>query len=313
MPDISVENAVENMVNKAPKEQGSLEAPVEKTQDKADESKKESTEVTPDDTSKGADGQTPFEKELINELEEDERTEFDGLNTTEKSARLKWMKTRYRRDSRQKTELGNLRKAVGVLKDAGVTQDDLLKLVNDKRSGRPVDEPKGDQKITKRGLAKLIDDAQTPEDREQVTNTRQIMREEIEDMLTERFGKEIDPIKKRLDAEDSRRTQKRSQTLETDINKLEDELGYSGSLIETYRDQMKSLGIRNPDMGAEELLFKVAPPSLIKKSFNPVETNGNAPKTVSRVAKPKSAEPLPKTSRGNTSIDKALDLILRRK
>lgn len=309
MSDKSVESVVESMVKEAPVtktvEKTSPEAPAKKTPDEPAKVTKEV--VTADDTTKGNDGLTAFDTELINELESDERTEFDGLTETEKTARLKWMKTRYRKDARSKTELGSLRKVISTLRDANVTDKDLLALINSKKSGKPVDKPSGDQKITKRGLASLLTDDANAEDRETITKTGRAIREEIEDIFEELSGKKIKPLEDRLDANDQRRSTRRSSSLEVEINDLEDKHGYPGSLIETYRDEIKSLGIRNPDYSAEELLFKVAPPSLLKKTFK-APSNGEVTKPVSKVVKQTSTEnTTPKNSKDRTSISKAID------
>ncbi len=317
---VSVDDAVESMAKKAvsgnePEDKSAEpKAPVENTKTE-DQTKPEATQ-TPDDTSKGSDGLTSFEKELLNELEADEKAEFDGLTATEKSSRLKWMKTRYRRDARSKTELGNLRKAASTLREAGVTNEDLLTLINSKRTGKAVDAPTGDQKITKRGFDKLMESASTPEDREQLTTTRQVVREEMEDMLRDVLKKEVGPLKDRLDASDRQRQTSRSQSLETEINELEDKLGYPGSLIETYRDDIASWGIRNPDMSAEEILFKLAPPKQLKdamQSSAATQPNKDTPKPTNRIVSKASPPSPPKNSRGVVSISNALDLILKRK
>src|SRR3990167_8956460 len=68
---------------------------------------------------------TAFEHDLISELEADEQKEFEGLSPAEQRSRLDWMKRRTRRDARQRTEEGRRRKAFEVLRQAGVTQEDL--------------------------------------------------------------------------------------------------------------------------------------------------------------------------------------------
>ena|SRR3990167_4092490 len=316
MSDISsVEAAVEKMVTEVPiKEQPTHKAPVEEAPVKSEEAGAAPTEVPE---------LSAFEQELIEEFQE----EYDQVPEESRKAFLSSLKRSYRKQAKQMTELGTLRKAVGALREAGVTNEDLVSLVSSKRgNGRTVSPPSTTvSEATKRGFQRWLNEATDPAEKENLRTAREVIREELEDLLSARLEevreKEVKPLRDRLDYQDRQAWTKRSQVLDQDINSLEDELGYPGSLIETHRDAMKLLGLREPELTAEDLLVRVAGFSAVKTAMlkaaskqvgDTEESDGGKKPPASVVKKPGQAE-LPRRPGGSISISRALDLLMKPK
>ena len=302
------------------KEAAPAEAPEPKTPEKEGQPTGEAEAPTGD--------LTAFEQELIDELDEDDRTAFDSGTPEARQQTLAFMKKQYRKNAKQMTELGTLRKAVGTLREAGVSNEDLVELVQRKRG---LSKPEAQRVVDatqpgaagKRGYQRWMDAAKTPEERESLRDAEQVIREVVEDVVAGLVQKEVKPIRDRLDFSDREIMTQRASGLEQDINALEDELGYPGSLVETYRQEMLRLGLQNPKLSAEDLLVRAAGFATVKAAMLKMQPKGDgengkpAPKTLgSRPApvmkKPDQAIPdLPKRKGGGISVSRALDLLMK--
>ena len=325
---IGVENAVEEMLGGKPTaEKAGKDAPQTETpaKDAPDEGAK-----TRGDSGEGSESAeyTAFEQELIAELDQEDKTAFEEGSPEYRKQALAFMKKQYRRSAKQMTELGTLRKAVGALRDAGVTNEDLVKLVQQKRGGTKAeaqevvnDATKGNGNGSKRGYQRWHESAKSSEEREQLREAEQVQRELIEDVVKEYLGKEIRPIKDRLESSDRERLTERAQSLEADINVLEDDLGYPGSLVETYRDAMVQEGLKHPKLDAEELLVRVAGFKTVKAAMLKMqgtkeaaeETPAKPSAPVMKKTAPVNGQELPRKRSGNISIHHALDLLMKPK
>lgn len=323
---IGVDSAVEEMLGGKPTAEAGKDAPQSETpaKDAADGGRGS------EESGKAAEGAeyTAFEQELIAELDSEDKTAFEEGSPEYRKQALAFMKKQYRRSAKQMTELGTLRKAVGALRDAGVTNEDLVKLVQQKRGGTKAeaqevvnDATKGNGHGSKRGYQRWHESAKSSEEREQLREAEQVQRELIQDVIEEYLGKEIKPIKERLESTDRERMTERAQSLESDINALEDDLGYPGSLVETYRQEMLQQGLRHPKMDAEELLVRVAGFKTVKAAMlkmqeakGEVEETPSKPSTpVIKKAAPTNGNELPRKRFGNISINSALDLLMKPK
>ena len=318
MPEISsVDAAVEKIVQEAPPvEKPAQEAPAEEAPAKTAIETLASERVAEEGAERSA-----FEQELIEEFKE----EYDQVPEESRTKFLDSLKRSYRKQAKQMTELGTLRKAVTALREAGVTNEDLVGLVNAKRgNGRaPSSEsPKSATEVTKRGFQRWLADATDPAEKENLRTAEQVIREVVEDLVSSRLEeireKEVKPLRDRLDWQDRQTLTKRSHGLEQAINDLEDKLGYPGSLVETHRQAMHSLGLREPDLSAEDLLVRTAGFSAVKTAMLKSASKGEGTEVVegkkppaSVVKKPGPTE-LPRKPSGVISITKALDLIMNK-
>ena len=121
-----------------------------------------------------------------------------------------------------------------------------------------------------------------------------------------------------MTAAESQQSSQRATTLEADIDALEDTLGYPGSLVETYRESMQSMGMRFPRMSAEELLFKVADVKDIKAAIQRQPSNGTSASKKAGLPSAPSVTPakpveMPRNKRGVIPVLQAIDLLVRRK
>lgn len=316
----SVDAAVEKIVQDAPPvEKPVQEAPAEKASAKVEEE----TPASEKSAEEGAE-LSAFEQELIEEFKE----EYDSLPEDSRPAYLASLKRSYRKQAKQMTELGTLRKAVSALREAGVTNEDLVKLIQDKRGGTKAEARQVVESATatngKRGYQRWLEQAKTPEERESLRDAEQVVRELVEDLLTSRIEevreKEVKPLRERLDWQDRQTLTKRAQSLDQDISNLEDKLGYPGSLVETHREAMRNLGLREPDLSVEDLLVRVAGFATVKaamlkvasKTAETTEEGGTKKPPASVVKKPGQAE-LPRKTGGSISITRALDLLMKPK
>lgn len=318
MPEISVDATVEKMLKGAPsadkavKEEPSAEAPVSDTP--ADGEK---PETAPKDD--GATELTAFEQELIEELGEEDKASFESLSPEQKKQTLNWAKRIYRKNAKQMTELGTLRKAIGTLRDSGVTNEDLVELVRNKRSGSSkADSPQNENNGEKKGFDRWLSKADKADEREELQNARQVIREEIEQALSEFAGKEVKPIKERLEWTDRQAIQDRLAGLDEEINSLEDGGEYPGSLIETYREDIKRLAVRYPKKSAEELLVDVAGYLTVKKAVQSRKdrsesSNGKGNKPPASVVRKPVQMELPRKKNGSISVMDALDKVFSKK
>jgi hypothetical protein len=140
----------------------------------------------------------------------------------------------------------------------------------------------------------------------------------VEEIVNARLDKEVKPLKDKLDWSDRQALTKRAQSLEGDINGLEDELGYPGSLVETHRQAMLSLGLREPDLSAEDLLVRVAGFSTVKQAMLKSQANGKdedapAQKPAASVMRKPAPTEMPRGKGGAISITRALDLLMKPK
>lgn len=306
MPDIGVDATVEKMMKggsqATPAEHPSGSAPAANTAG----SKEETTHVTDTETL------SAFDQELITEYQE----EYDAAK--DKSTFLSALKKSYRKQAKQMTELGQLRKAVNALKDAGVTNDDLLELIN-QRKGKSAPKVSGNGSDTpKRGFQRYLKDDTAPAEREHLREAEQVVRELVEDMVEDRLTKEVKPIREKLDADAQEARSQRRTTLVKEIDELEDVHGFKGSLVETYREQMMELGLRNPKWSARKLLQilanedeydhgRMAGAKSSKESETP--SKGQRPASVVK----QSSTELPRDKRGRISVSSALDFLLKPK
>lgn len=313
---VGVEQAVGKMLRRAPaaaaaKENPEPQAPASDTPAKQPEPSQ--APAAKQDAATENEQPSSFEQELIQEYQE----EYSQLPEGQRKPFLDALKRTYRKQAKQMTELGNLRKAVSALKDAGVTNDDILALINQKKSGRAAaPTANGNGTETRRGFRRWETEASTPEDRENLTKAEQVVRELVEDMLAERLEKEVKPLRDRIELEDSRLREERSKTLTKEINDLEDVQGFKGSLIETYREQIMELGLRNPRWSARKLLNIVAEPDEIETGRVAKSDNGQKQRVPAASAVNKSTTQqvdLPRKRSGTISVTQAIDKILRGK
>ena len=262
-------------------------------------------------------------------MDDDDRKAFDELSPTEQAQRLGFLKKTYRRTARQMTELGTLRKAVGALQDAGVTNDDLVALVQSKRGGtksdaqKVVDAATSGNGASKRGYQRWMEEAKTPEERERLRDAEQVVREVVEDVVAGLMDREVKPLRQRMELSDREAMTERAQSLETSINALEDDLGYPGSLVETYRQQMLREGLQHPKLEAEDLLVRVAGFKVVKAAMLKAQGANGKGEEAARVApakpgapiikrpSPTSSADLPRRRSGAVSINSALDWLMR--
>ena len=315
MPEISsVDAAVEKIVQETPLvEKSAPEAPAEKAPAKVEEdggaSEKSAEEVAE---------LSAFEQELIEEFKD----EYDQVPEANRATFLNSLKRSYRKQAKQMTELGTLRKAVSALREAGVTNEDLVSLVNTKRgnSRAPTSESKSTTEVSKRGFQRWLAEATDPAEKENLRTAEQVIREVVEDLVSSRIeeirDKDVKPLKERLDWQDRQTWTKRSQGLEQAINDLEDKLGYPGSLVETHRSTMLSLGLREPDLSAEDLLVRAAGFSTVKSAMLKAASKGEVvgeegvKKPPASVVKKPGPTELPRKPSGVISITRALDLLM---
>ena len=311
MPDIGVADAVEKLVKSAPAPKAEEKLQPKAPAEEPPAEKSEKSAAPEEKEIAGADGLTAFEQELI----EESKDEYAQLPEGARKPFLDALKRRYRRDARQMTELGSLRKAVTALKEAGVTDEDLVALVN-KRRGKVADEKPATNGDIKRGFARYLTDATDPAERENLRTAEQVVRELVEDLVEERLGKRVKPLEDKLDASERQAFAKRAATLDQDIDDLEDKLGYPGSLVETYRVTLKREGLKYPDLSAEELLFRLADLKDLKAAMakaSPTDKGEKSKLPAAPVVKKPAKEELPRTKRGVVSITHALDLLLKPK
>src|SRR3990167_8187657 len=241
MAETSVDAIVEKMVKTTPvakvtEDKSVPEAPVVETPVKSvDVNGKADAQAKSDDAA----ALTTFEQELITEYQE----EYDSAG--DQSAFLNALKRSYRKQAKQMTELGTLRKAVSTLRDAGITNDDLVELVNRKK-GKSSAVSDTNQKATEDDFESLIAKTTDPVEREDLLRAERVVRKVVEKL--------VKPLEEKLNAAERKQLDERQQTLDQEINDLEDKHGFKGSLVETYRDAMRTLGLRNPKLSARKLL-----------------------------------------------------------
>ena len=315
MPEISsVDAAVEKIVQEAPPvEKPTHEAPAEPTPVKGEEDGAASVK-SPEEVAE----LSAFEQELIEEFKE----EYEQVPEEHRKAFLGSLKRSYRKQAKQMTELGTLRKAVSALREAGVTNEDLVSLVNTKRgNGRAAtSEPKTATEVTKRGFQRWLAEATDPAEKENLRAAEQVIREVVEDLVSSRIeeirDKEVKPLRDRLDWQDRQTLTKRSQGLEQAINDLEDKLGYSGSLVETHRATMHALGLREPDLTAQELLVRAAGFETVMNARLKMASKGDSialeegKKPPASVVKKPGPTELPRKPSGVISITRAIDMLM---
>lgn len=321
---VGVASAVESILKEAPaadeavKETPSKEAPASQPSDKG----KSVSEAT-GKSSESAAEHTAFEQELIAELDEEGKNAFEASTPEQQRRFLVLAKKSYRQNSKEMTELGTLRKAVGALQDAGVTNEDLVKLVQEKRGGTKaeakavVDSATNGKGSGKRGYQRLLDQAKTAEEREDLTDIQQVLREEFEDLLAERLDKRLKPMEDRLALSDRERHTKRASGLEQEINDLEDKHGYPGSLVETHREAMHRLGLREPELSVEDLLVRVAGFKTVKAALDKMKQKAEESETLvpggraAPVVKKPAPVPLATDRKGRLSVMEAARNLLR--
>lgn len=325
MAEIGVDAMVEKMVQGTPPASAEKESPAPSAPTDAAPEQKESEREETGNESEPSSRLSAFDQELIEELDEEDRASFDSLSPAAKREALAFAKKTYRRSAKQMTELGTLRKAIGALKEAGITGEDIQRLVQSKRGGSGSSEPANSNGTgqASRIYDRWLSEAKDADERESLMKARQALREEMEDLLSTRLQKELHPLKERFELSDREAQQDRYATLEHDINALEDEHGYPGSLIETHRDAMHRLGQRHPKLSAEDLLVQVAgfeavKSHLLRRGERVEKANGSGGVDKSRppasVARKQSAQApeLPRNARGTISIDGAIGALLNR-
>ena len=316
MPDISsVDQAVEKLAQEALTEKPGAAAPAEAAPAKAREES-----AAPKETTGEAAEMTAFEQELITEFKEEYESAGD------KPAFLNALKRSYRKQAKQMTELGTLRKAVGALKEAGVTNEDLMELIGRKRTGGNgrTEPAKTTEAANERGYARWMTKTTDPAEREQLREAEQVVRELVEDLVSVRIeeirDKEVKPLRDRMEYQDRQTLTKRAQQLDQEINDLEDKQGYPGSLVETHREAMRQLGLREPDLSVEDLLVRTAGFAAVKTAMLKRAKGSEAEPETERGTKPPASvvrkpgpQDVPRNSRGVASITRALDLLVKPK
>lgn len=308
MPGISVDAAVEKMVAEAPTTTVVDETPTPKAPAQDAPVEKVEKSETPDTDTKGEDGLTAFERELVGEYGE----EYANVPEAQRPAFLSALKRSYRKQAKQMTELGNLRKAVGALRDAGVSNEDLVELIQ-KRKNKTPDAKLPSAAEVKRGFKRYLDESTDPAEREHVTKAEQVVRELVEDLVEERLGQRVKPLEEKFHASERQQQEHRAATLETEINELEDTHGFKGSLVETYRKEMLDLGLKNPRLSARKLLQIVATDEEYDHgrvvATSPEKREKPVEKSTPVVKKP-APEQLPRNTKGRVSVTNALDLLM---
>lgn len=208
---------------------------------------------------------TPFERELIQEMQDDERSEFEALPVAQQQQTLSWMKRRYRREARERTESDKLRKVFRLLSESGVKTEHLVELANQRRGNAPA--PAAERPgAVKRGFQRALEKAKDAQEREEVLEAERTVRELVEELLEERIGQRVKPLEERWQAEERRQQEDRRRSLEKDINDLEDVEGFPASLVETYREDMRAVGLQHPTWSAWRLLHLVADEDVLRKA-----------------------------------------------
>ena len=290
MPPASASGVVQEMLKSAPApEQADALPPTPVTPEpSADNSK------TPEHVVE----RSAFDQELIGELDQEDHTAFESLTPEERKRTLGLMRKQYRRVSKQMTELGTLRKSdatfqriIQTMRKSGKSEQEIADFF---RPGSVASEaaPSKANGSGTRGLAALLAEAKTPEEREQAREIQQRIREEMEDIASGMLGKEIRPIRDRLESSDRYALTKRSQALDQVINDLEDQEGYPGSFIETHREAMHRLGLRETELSGEDLLVRVAGFKAVmaakgKVKADPVKADAPIVKKAESEARPK--------------------------
>lgn len=299
-------------------------APAAKAEDKPDATKAPN-DTTPHDKdgSSSADASsdqatlTSFEQELVSELDADEQSEFEGLSVQEQRSRLDWMKKRYRRETRQRTEDGKIRKAWSALVTAGVSADDLRALVSKRQGATTQAEADKADAAIKRGFQRKLSEAKDAEEREAIQDAEQTVRELVEDEVEKRLGQRVKPLEDRIEVADRRQQEARRKSLDTEINDLEDKEGFKASLVESYRDDIRALGLRHPDWSAWKLLHYLATEEELKQGRRVNGAPSKDPARPSPVVKKSvtSTTPsqTPTRARSGTSLERLVGNILRRK
>ena len=316
MPESTVEAVVQKALGSAPAEK-SVEQPSQKLAPTAQPpAKKDGSASSAEDESSTATELTAFEQELVSELEADEQAEFKELSVREQKTRLDWMKRRYRRETRQRTEDGKIRKAWNALVEAGVQPEDLRALVAKRQlASSPAEKAKTDAAI-KRGFERKYDEAQTSEEREAIRDAERTVLETVEDAVERVLSKRVTPLEERLQSADRRQQESRRKSLESEINDLEEKEGFKASLVETYRDDIRRLGVQHPDWSAWKLLHYLATEEELKQGKR---ANGAAPEKPPVRATPvvkKTPATTPGTAspgRPRLSLEKVIGNVLRRK
>lgn len=308
MPTQTVEAVIEKALRTAPSATAG-DKPNESQAPTATPKAEASSSKEPSETTE----RTAFEEELFGELEADEQVEFDGLTPTEQRSRLDWMKRRYRRDARQRTDEGKLRKAWGALQEAGVTAEDLRQLVAKRKGATTTSEQTKTEAAIKRGFERKLDKAETAEEREAIQEARQTVLEEIEVREAQSpLAKRLQTLEERFEVSDRRTTESRRKVLEQEINDLEEKEGFKASLVETYREDIRALGVRHSDWSAWKLLHYLATEEELKTG----RRNGPPPKETPRATPVvKKSAPVTSTSQParRFSLEKAIEGIIRRK
>ena len=320
MPD-HVEAAVETLLkgkaSDAAKADSTDTAPAEHKPGRSDTVTTADGASTSSESTDSQESRTAFEQELIEEWKE----EYDQLPETARKPFLDAIKRTYRKNARQMTELGVLRKGIASLKDAGITQDDIKALLEGKASSS---RSSSTTEPTVRGFRRFLDKANNAGEREDIQQAEQVVRELFEDLIEDHLFKRVKPLQEKLETSERQQLAARAVTLEREIDNLEDTLGYPGSVVETYRERLTREGLRYPTLSAEELLFRIADLKDLKSAVlkasqsregTPKRGTDLSMKPPASVAKKTPTEPsaLPRNARGVVSISKALDLLLRRK
>ena len=85
-------------------------------------------------------------------------------------------------------------------------------------------------------------------------------------------------------------------------------------MVETYRDAMRTLGLRNPKLSARKLLQIVSTDEEYDQGrVVKAAESADKPKVASTVIKKPAQPEMPRERNGRVSITKALDLLMARK
>ena len=313
MPDISVGTAVEKMLGGRPAAPAATDAPPAEAPAGKTLAKEPAASAASEQG--GGEDRTAFEQELIEGLDTEERQEFDAATAAEQTRQVAWMKRQYRKAAKQMTELGSHRKVMGALRDAGVTGEDLIELTKRKRNGSAAPAKPETAAEGKRGFDRWREKAKDSAEREDLDEAEQVIADKIEDMVRKMLAEEVGPIRQRLESADRDSLRAREHSLEKELNGLEDELGYPGSLIETHREAMTRLGLQEPRLSAEDLLVRVAGFATVKAAMLKAAKIDEKPPIDrkplgSPVIKKPVQEPPARNSRGRASISKFVEGLL---
>ena len=147
-----------------------------------------------------------------------------------------------------------------VQKFPGLTTTEMEEALTAKRSALASEKHELSKSL--RGIDALIEKATDPSVREELRESKRVMKEEFEAVVEER----LKDIREELDALKSNGAATRTADVEAEIDALEDEEGFPASFIEKYRESIKGYAVKY-HLPVTEVLAKVVPYAELKAAF----------------------------------------------